>query len=437
MKNDSHNLKSWLKHIESFHSEEIELGLERIKRIANKLNLLALDSQVVTIAGTNGKGSCVATLESFAIQNELAIGCYTSPHLLKFNERIRLNGKDISDNKLISAFQEIELARQSTPLTFFEFTTLVALQIFKQAELDLVVLEVGLGGRLDAVNIVEPDVSIVTTIALDHEAWLGSSLREIAFEKSGIYRKHSTNLVGDQASYDLIAKARPEFVPELLLLSSVEEEKGLISALSKLVADFRFNRYRLLSQNILLAACAFNRLFPDLFAKTDLEKMLTNIKIKGRFEQMCEQPLVIADVAHNTQAAQNLRNQIEFLNPGGKRIAICGMMADKSICDFLKVMDEVIDTWYFIGLPVDRAATAEDLGDLYVSILKNHDSSIDGKKLLNKKYHLNENLSDAYKKISGELAECRASSVSGNETIFILGSFFTVAEMCQYQHDNN
>jgi len=431
------NLKEWLGHIESFHPEEIELGLQRIKKIAHKLNLLKLGSKVVMIAGTNGKGSCVATLESFAIQNKLSIGCYTSPHLLKFNERIRLNGADISDDELISAFQKIERARQSTALTFFEFTTLVALQIFKQAELDLVVLEVGLGGRLDAVNIVEPDVSIVTTIALDHESWLGSSLREIAFEKSGIYRKHSTNLVGDQASYDLIVKARPEFVSELLMINSLEKENGLFSALSKLVDDLSYNRYRLLSQNVLLAACAFNQLFPDLYANTELEKVLTKIKIRGRFEQMCEQPMVIADVAHNTQAAQNLRNQIEFLNPGGKRFAICGMMADKSICDYLKVLDEVIDTWYFISLPVDRAATAEDLGNLYVSIFQKQASSIDGKNLLNKRYHLNENLSGAYKEILGELAESSASSVSGNDVVFILGSFFTVAEMYQYLNNNN
>jgi len=403
------NLKSWLNHIESFHPDEIELGLDRISNLARKLNLLDLDCKVIMVGGTNGKGSCVATLESFALSSNLSVGCYTSPHLINFNERIRVNGEDISDNELISSFEKIEKAREQLALTFFEFTTLVALQIFKLAKLDLVILEVGLGGRLDAVNIIEPDVSIITTIDFDHQSWLGNSLPEIAFEKSGICRKGIVNLVGDRPSYNLIVEARPEVGSELTLIDILDKNDGLWSKFSELISDPSVNPHRLLLQNIMLATRAFEALFPLQFEQVDLRSVLTQINIKGRFQKISDDPLVIIDVGHNLQAARNLKQQIKSLKCKGKRYAICGMMADKAIGRFLKTLDDVIDTWYFVSLPVERAAKAEQLQTLYKKVFPN------------KQTYAIADTRKAYQDI--------IAGLSDEDQIFVFGSFVTLEQM--------
>lgn len=414
MAHNKKTLTQWLTMIESFHPDEIELGLERITKIADKLDLIKQSAKVIIVGGTNGKGSCVATLESLALQSELKTGCYTSPHLLKFNERIRVNGKDVSDQVLQSAFEVVDQARGDLALTFFEFTTLVALFIFKQASLDLVVLEVGLGGRLDAVNIVEPDATIITTIDLDHQSWLGNSLENIAFEKSGICRKEIHNFVGDEKSFNLILNARPEYNFELTLIENNDLEKVGYHQFSGLVADYSINPHRLLLQNLVLATRAFQALFTDKYSTLDLTEAVSNIQIKGRFQEISKNPSVIVDVGHNVQAARNLVNQIKKLdkNHAGKRIAICGLMSDKAISDFLAIMDEVIDEWFFVDLPIERAAKAKQLSDIY------------SQKINNKKTHLAASVEKANLQIK--------NNASKYDQVFVFGSFITVAEMLKY-----
>lgn len=404
-------LKQWTDLIESFNPHEIVLGLERITKVAQTLNLISFDGKVVIIGGTNGKGSCVATLESFAVNSNLSVGCYTSPHLQKFNERIRVNGQDVTDELLLSAFEEIDHARESIALTFFEFTTLVALMIFKQANLDLIILEVGLGGRLDAVNIIEPDASVITTIAQDHEAWLGNDLVGIAFEKSGICGKKSFNLVGDERSHLLVKQARPELSINLADLSDVNHLN-----LHELVNNSQINPHKLLLQNILCASLVFKKLFNQLWSEIALEKVISLITLRGRFFKLSNEPFVIVDVGHNGQAAENLSHQIKSVNCQGKRYAICGLMADKAINDFLSVMASVIDEWYFVDLPVARAATASDLLVSFKQL-----NSINNALSIS-------NVALAFEAIM-ENAEL-------NDHVYVFGSFITVAEMLHYYDKN-
>ena len=401
-------LKDWLKKIESYHPNEIELGLERVQKIASSMDLLSPNAKVIIVGGTNGKGSCVAMLESLAINSDITVGSYTSPHLLEFNERIRINGRNVSDIALIDAFDEIEKYRQDTALTFFEFTTLAALYVFSKIKLDLIVLEIGLGGRLDAVNIVDRDISIITTIDIDHTDWLGDSLQEIAIEKSGIYRDTSLNLVGDQISADLLQKSNDLKSKSIQLVEKNLLIKCYGNNYSKLIQDSKTNQFNLLKQNVELALTSFQHLFKKHSQTIDFKHCLSSIKISGRFQQVNNEPLVILDVAHNTQAAKNLVKQISTTSCNGKRVAICGLMSDKAIKEYLSVLGEVIDEWFFIGLPIDRAAKPDDLLMLFKKLASNTTLKS------------SQNIRQAL--------DILTNTLNVNDQVYILGYFITVSE---------
>ncbi len=406
------NLLQWLEKIESFHPDEIELGLDRVSLLAKHLDLLTPTAKIITVGGTNGKVSSVATLESCALQSNISVGCYTSPHLLRFNERIRLNGCDVGDSLIVEAFEAIENTRleltdfDDSPITitFFEYTTLAALIIFKKANLDLTVLEVGLGGRLDAVNIIEPDVAIVTTIARDHESWLGRDLEQIAFEKSGIFRTGITNYVGDNKSLNLILNARPEFLSHLEVSC-----ESIVSKLPPLISDILINPQQLLRQNVALALSAFKQLFESEFKNLNLVNTIKNIELKGRLQVVCEKPLIILDVAHNQQAAINLAFQLDSLPCKGKRYAICGMMVDKSITEFLFALDDAIDEWIFVDLPIDRAISAFELNKIALDAVTNIVSKT------------SQNICKSF--------DALKLNMNNEDQLIVLGSFITVAEI--------
>ena len=204
-----HNLDSWLQRIITLHPEEIDLGLDRIQAVANRMGLTKLANKVVTVAGTNGKGSCVACLQAVLESAGYRTGAYTSPHLHRFNERICVGGKSVSDRSLCDAFSAVEQKRQEDSLSYFEFGTLAALWLFNEIDLDVLILEVGLGGRLDAVNIIDPDVAVITNISLDHQSWLGNDLESIAAEKAGIIRRETPLVYGDSVPcQSILEKAR-------------------------------------------------------------------------------------------------------------------------------------------------------------------------------------------------------------------------------------
>lgn len=203
----SRSLAGWLSALESAHPVQIDMGLERVRVVARRLELDRADCPVITVAGTNGKGSCVATAERLLLASGKRTGVYTSPHLRRYNERVRLDGNEVSDGALCRAFEAVEEARRGTSLTYFEHGTLAALHVFREARPDRLVLEVGLGGRLDAVNIVDPTVAVVTSIGLDHQDWLGPDRESIAGEKAGIFRLGAPAVIGDRDPPEALAKA--------------------------------------------------------------------------------------------------------------------------------------------------------------------------------------------------------------------------------------
>jgi len=415
--NSTKQLEDWISRIEAFNPNEIELGLERVQKVANSLGLTKLNAKIIMIGGTNGKGSCVATLESLAAQSQLKVASYTSPHLRRFNERIKIDGQEVTDDLLVEHFKIIENSRQEIPLTFFEFTTLVALSIFSQQSLDLVILEIGLGGRLDAVNIVEPDVTIITTIDKDHESWLGVDKVSIAYEKSGICRTGKKNLIGDKTSYNLVLKARAKLEGVVSLVKEEALNPFSLEELNQSIDEPQTNCYQLLTQNILISFAAFNTLFAKSYECLDITEVVKNIRIEGRFQSVLNEPLTIVDVGHNTQAANNLKLQCSRVKSINKRIAICGMMADKAIVDVIGIMDDVIDCWYFVDLPIERAASASDLLDAHSSL-----------KL--------DSLSFKSPSVSQAFQEIRGNS-SKDDLVLVFGSFITVAEMLQYCDNNS
>ncbi len=412
------SLDDWLTHIESFNPKEIELGLSRVNKVAQCLGIFPLSSKSILVAGTNGKGSCVAMLESIALQQGKSVVCYTSPHLLSFNERIRLNGKNVSDQDLIDAFQAIETKRQDIPLTFFEFTTLAALLIFKKQQPELIILEVGLGGRQDATNIIEPDVSVITTVAMDHTDWLGDSLEAIAYEKGGIIRQGKSALVGDTKTFKLLNKVLPEFSNELLLAESN------ISSLTQLLGDSKVNPYCLLQQNLLLAKLAFEKCFHCAIDKADFIESLASISLQGRFQRVeglgaC----IIVDVAHNPQSTENLFQQLEqyMSTKSIKRVtAILGMMADKSVSEVINILDPLINDWCFVDLDNQRAMSSKALNELY----QKQDYPLKSK-----------GYSFVSVKVAYQWLAQQKHFSDPDQLLVVFGSFITVANMLQYAEE--
>ncbi len=400
-------LNEWLDFIESFHPSEIKLGLERISDVAKKLNLLTSDSQIILVGGTNGKGSCVALLESLANNQNISFAAYTSPHLLSFNERIRINGENVSDDALIDAFESIELVRGQLPLTFFEFTTLAALWVFKKASPDLIILEVGLGGRLDAVNIMQPNASVITTIDYDHIDWLGDSLDKIGYEKAGIMRNGVPAFIGDNKSFKLLNELETVDTSCLFCVQQADNET------KEIINNDGINIYRLLEQNIQLAVTVFKNIYPQ--SDINLTEVLHGVCIQGRFQRLNERIQTIVDVAHNPQSAQNLAWQLaQFKKQNNIRqvIAICGMMADKSIQSVLSALDPEVDCWNFVSLDMERAISAEGLQLEYQSL----DNQVTAGKYVN--------VSEAYQDIE--------RNCESEDLILVFGSFITVANMLQY-----
>ena len=406
-------LADWLTHIESLHPSEIELGLDRIRTVADKLSLLDQTSKVILVAGTNGKGSCCAMLESLALTNQKRVGCYTSPHLVSFNERIRVNGNNIDDESLVRAFQKIEDVQGEIKLTFFEFTTLAALVIFQSAKLDLIILEIGLGGRQDACNIIEPDVSVITTIAKDHIDWLGDSLVDIAYEKAGIIRSKKPAIIGDENSLKLVNSGlekdedfKSHSHDYKIKLRNNSSDKILDS-----LAQPQINPKKLLAQNIQLAIDAYECVFKFKLENEIVIDAIRNVHLSGRF-QISEKYQTILDVAHNQQSGENLAAQLaSFKATNGikKIVAICGMMADKSIKEFLEALSSVVDDWVFVDLPLSRAASAKQLKEIY-------ELGGDGQSCLT-----HANLSQVYKNTQ--------HSLKSDEWLLVTGSFVTVGQI--------
>lgn len=384
-------LTDWLAYAETLTPNPIQLGLDRIAGVAQKLGVRTFVCPVITVAGTNGKGSCVAFLSSIFQRAGYRVGAYTSPHLLTFHERVRINGACVSDEELLAAFAVVERARGSVLLTFFEWTTLLALVLFQQAALDVIVLEVGLGGRLDAVNCVEPDVAIITTVAMDHMDWLGNTREAIAREKAGIFRSGKPAICGDVNPPDSIYEAaeaigaplfcmhrdftleRVHHFWEFATVVKLSDGRGgaeaggspQATALNLMTDGWRAKNLpipHLPLQNAATALmglhCLQNRLPVTLEA---IQQGLCEAFLPGRFQHFSKPCPIILDVAHNPAAAHLLAERLQAEKCQGKTLAVVSILGDKDIPQTLAPLLPWVDNWYSAGLDVPRGISADTM----------------------------------------------------------------------------
>ncbi len=403
-------LDQWLEYQLSTHPKEIAMGLERLREVAGRMNLLSLPCPLITVAGTNGKGSTIAFIEAIARASGLTIGVYTSPHLLRYNERVRLNGIDISDAELVAAFEAIELARGEIPLTYFEFGTLAGIYIFAKSDLDLIVLEVGLGGRLDAVNILDADVAVITTIDLDHQAYLGNDRETIGLEKAGIMRPGKPCIVGE--------KDPPSSVLRHAYEHGVYCVRGYSDYLIDLFDDHWVWREPGFSLNLPFptlkapvqmqnAACAIAalRALPFDIAESAWAEGVANAMVTGRLQTWRSEPEVILDVAHNPQSVEQLLLWLEQ-NPK-PTVAVFSALNDKDIVGMVRQMAPAIKHWYVGALsePARRTVDFSQWAQIMADALPNGG------------YSLHENIPEAYS---------LALAVNQGERVLVFGSFHTL-----------
>ena len=361
------NLASWLDYQQRIHPRAIELGLDRVREVWRRMGAPAPAPIVITVGGTNGKGSTVAFLEAMLAASGKRAGCYTSPHLLRYNERIRVAGMDADDAALIDAFERIEAARkadsiESVPLTYFEFGTLAALWIFAQSKLDVAVLEVGLGGRLDAVNIVDADAAIVVTVDLDHQDWLGNDIDCIGREKAGIFRRDRPAIVGMRSPPKGLLDEAASIDAKLLRAGKDFEVRPQIDAWRWECADANL----LLPEPELAAPCQIDNAAAAITALYALRERLgwdahaiargvREARIPARLQRLHKRgaPELVIDVGHNPQAARVLAQWLGEHPAHGRNIAVFGALSDKDIAGIAAPLMPHIAQWHLGGLDAD------------------------------------------------------------------------------------
>ncbi|MFK3661187.1 bifunctional tetrahydrofolate synthase/dihydrofolate synthase [Scandinavium sp. NPDC088450] len=356
-------LATWLSYLEHLHTKTIDLGLARVSEVAARMGVLKPAPFVFTVAGTNGKGTTCRTLESVLTAAGYKVGVYSSPHLVRYTERVRVEGNELAESAHTASFAEIEKARGEISLTYFEFGTLSALWLFKQAQLDVVILEVGLGGRLDATNIVDADVAVVTSIALDHTDWLGPDRESIGREKAGVFRGGKPAVVGEPDMPQSIADVATEKGAQLLRRDvnwhyTVHDTDWAFKD-----ADGELNGLPLpqVPQPNAATALAALRASGLAVSETAIREGTKNAILPGRFQIVSDSPRLILDVAHNPHAAAYLAERLKMQPARGRTLAVIGMLHDKDIAGTLACLSEVVDNWYCAPLEGPRGATAEQL----------------------------------------------------------------------------
>ncbi len=362
-------LDDWLAWMETLHPREIDLGLERVAVVRDRLGLGAPPFAIVTVGGTNGKGSTVAMLEHTLHAAGYRVGAYSSPHLVRYNERVRLATVEIGDAELVAAFERIEAARREVPLTYFEYGTLAALEFFQRQSVDIAVLEVGLGGRLDAVNAWDADVAVVTRIGIDHTEWLGPDRESIGREKAGIYRAGRCAVCGDPnppaslLDHATAIGARLKRVHKDFDIEP-QPEGWTWRTLDVAYAGLPYPAMRGDVQ-LYNAACVFMALecLADRFPVTAADRRagLTQAVLPGRFQTLPGRPLRVLDVAHNVQAAEALARTLRAQVVPGRTLAVCGMLRDKPIAEVVAVLAPLVAHWHIAGLDGPRGASSAEL----------------------------------------------------------------------------
>ena len=357
-------LGQWLEHIERVHPSSIEMGLERTLRVRQTLGLNP-SFPVITVGGTNGKGSACAMLEAILHHAGYRVGCYTSPHLLRYNERVRVACREASDAALCQAFAAVEAARGSTVLTYFEFGTLAAMRLFAEACIDVAILEVGLGGRLDAVNAFDADCALVMSVDLDHMDYLGDTREAIGFEKAGIFRHGRPAVCADRDPPQALQQHAARTGARLLLIGrdfDYAEDKvqwqfsGPQGNRSGLPHPTLRGRYQLANASACLAALdALRERLP--VTMNDIRAGLLQAHLPGRFQVLPGRPMMILDVAHNPHAAKALAENLSVMH-GGRTLAVFAMLRDKDIAGVISVVRPHVDHWLIAGIEAARGAPA-------------------------------------------------------------------------------
>ena len=372
MKPMPQTLPDWLAHCEQLHPVTIDLGLDRVRTVAERMDI-RFACPVITVAGTNGKGSTCAMLESILMQAGYRTGVYTSPHLVHFQERLRLNGDPVNAVELIAAFEGVEKARslndQNISLTYFEFTTLAILDVMRHSALDVVILEVGLGGRLDAVNIVEPDCAIITSIDLDHMALLGETREAIGYEKAGIMRTGKPVVVSDPLPPQSVLDRALEVGADLWRVGqdfnvSGDKQQWNWAGRGRRYSGMAYPALRGANQlvnagGVLAALTALRERLP--VTAQAVRNGFVFAELPGRFQIVPGQPTLVLDVAHNPHAAAALALNLDAMGFFPTTHAVFGAMADKDVAALLKRLNPLVDKWYFTDLPTGRAAGAAEL----------------------------------------------------------------------------
>ncbi len=404
------SLSAWLERLESQHPVEIELGLERVSAVADKLGLRSSPPTTLTVAGTNGKGSVVSVLSAALVHSGERVGRYTSPHLNRFNERICIDDAEVQDAELVAAFEAIEYASAAISLTYFEVATLAALWIFRERDVDVQLLEVGLGGRLDAVNIIDADLSVVTSIGLDHTSWLGDSRELIAIEKAGVARHGQPCVVAD-----------PD--PPHSLLSTLDAlgAKTFLMNRDWRIADGEMQTashqsYQLPDKTGVLpvnmgAAIQALELSGTVSLDQSLVDHLASVSLTGRLSRMqTEHYELVLDVAHNVESVSQLVHFLRDHPVSGKTISVFGVMGDKPIRDMLSLCETVFDEWNLIDLcHVPRAMSTDHLAGFF------------------------EPMGAAINRGSfPDLWQSLMTRVTTGDRIVVFGSFFSVGEATAY-----
>lgn len=410
---------AWLARIEKMHPAEIELGLDRIAGVYQRLGS-TLPGVVVTVAGTNGKGSVCAMLEAIAMQSGYRVATYTSPHLIHFNERARINGESVDDAGFVAAFEAVETARGDVPLTYFEFTTLAILWLFARSEPEISILEVGLGGRLDAVNIIDADCSIVTCVDIDHVGFLGSDREKIGAEKAHVYRPGKPAICADPVPPQSLIDHAESVGADLWLFGrdfnyAGDRQQWGYAGRSQRRNSLAYPALR--GANQLLNASAALAAFEALRAILPVTQQavrtgFATVALPGRCQMLAGRPQVVLDVAHNPHAAAHLAANLDNMGFFPFTYGVFGVLADKDVDRIIDAIGDRIDHWLVVDLPTPRAASANDL----VARLRDRGFSDEGDKTVT-----------SFETPSIALAHARELADEADR-IVVFGSFFTVAD---------
>ena len=352
------------------HPSSIDLTLDRVREVARRLDLLAPDHRVITVGGTNGKGSTVACVDAMARAAGLRCGRFTSPHLVRYNERICVDGVEADDASLIASFERIDAARADITLTFFEYNALAALDHFRHSRVDVAVLEVGLGGRFDATNILDADVAVVCSIGIDHVDWLGHTLEAIGREKAGIFRRGRPAVLGTAHMPDSVWAAIQEVGAEPVVPGT--DFRSSVSVRDVTTWDFVYGTFALRGlplpalagihqmSNAATALAALKALGGVELTQANVSYALRNVRLPGRFQRVPGEVEWILDVAHNVPAALGLVENLRAL-PRARTIGVCGILGDKDLQGITAALADSVDAWVLVLLDGPRAVSTQDL----------------------------------------------------------------------------